>query len=165
MRRGLLLLSTVLIALTVVAGAAAGKPDRYPFSATGDMPIPADQCGFPILLHIEGAEINWDFFDKDGNLAKRMGVFPGQTSTWTNLDTGESITLSDAGLYQLRLEPDGSGSVSITGHGYIPNDATGEPGIWYLNGGHVAARFDADGNATSIKISGNLINLCTLLAP
>jgi len=164
MRRGLLLLTTVLVALTVVAAAAAHPPHHDPFSATGDTFLP-DQCAFPVLVHIEGAEIDTDFFDKDGNLVKKMGVFPGQTSTWTNLDTGKSITLSDAGLYQVRLEPDGSGSVSITGHGYIPNDATGEPGIWYLNGGHVAARFDADGNATSIKISGNLINLCTELAP
>jgi hypothetical protein len=163
MRRGLLLLSTVLVALTAAAAATAGQPDRNAFSTTGDTPIP-DQCAFPVLLHVEGGEIDTDFFDKERNLAKRMGVFPGQTSTWTNLDTGRSITLSDAGLYQLRLEPDGSGTVSITGHGYIPNDATGEPGLWYLNGGHVAATFDADGNPTSIDISGNLVDLCTLLA-
>jgi hypothetical protein len=164
MRHGLLLISTVLIALAVVPVSTAKQPDRYQFDATSDATIPP-QCAFPVRLHIEGGEINWDFFDKAGNLVKRMGVFPGQTSTWTNVDTGKSVTLSDAGLFQLRFEPDGSGTVSITGHGYVPNDATGEPGLWYLNGGHVHARFDADGNPTSINISGNLLNLCTLLAP
>ncbi len=127
------------------------------------MPVP-DQCAFPVLAHIQGGEINRNFFDKAGNLVKQLGVFPGQTSTWTNLDTGKSITVSDAGSYLLRLNPDGSGTLLITGHGPIPNFITGERGIWYLNGGQITATGDADGNVTSVDVRGNLVDLCTQLA-
>jgi hypothetical protein len=158
MRRRLSLLSTVLIALAVVPAATAGKPVPAP----DDMLIP-DQCAFPVLAHIEGGEIHTDFFDKAGNLDKQLGVFPGQTLTVTNLETGKSITVSNAGSYLLRLNPDGSGTLLITGHGPIPNFITGEPGIWYLNGGQITLTGDADGNLTSVDVRGNLVDLCTQL--
>ncbi len=162
MRRGLLLISTV-IALAAVPAATAKQPQRERVPAPSDITI-TDQCAFPVLGHIEGGEIDTGFFDKAGNLVKLHGVFPGQTSTWTNLDTGKSITVSDAGSFSLRLEPDGSGTVSITGHGPLPNEITGAPGIWYLDGGHVVVTFDADENLTSVDVRGKIVDLCTLLA-
>ena len=92
MRRGLLLLSTVLlIALAVAPVATANKPEREIVPAPGDVTI-TDQCAFPVLGHIEGGEIDTTFFDKAGDPVKKIGVFPGQTLTLTNLDTGKSIT-------------------------------------------------------------------------
>ena len=164
MRRGLLLLSTVLIALAVVPAATANKPEREIVPAPTDMLI-SDQCAFPVLGHIEGGEINTTFFDKTGNPVKLIGVFPGQTLTVTNLETDKSITVVDAGSFHARAERDGSVTISITGHGPIPNFITGEPGLWYLNGGRVVVTFDADGNPTSVGVSGNLVDLCTQLAP
>ena len=161
MRRGLLLLSTVLSALAVVPVATADKPVREPVPAPGDMVI-ADQCGFPVLAHIEGGEIDTTFFDKTG--VKLLGVFPGQTLTVTNLETGKSITVSDAGSFRLRAERDGSLKISITGHGPIPNEVTGKPGIWYLDGGQVLVTLDADENVTSVETTGNLVDLCGPLA-
>jgi hypothetical protein len=158
MRRGLPLLSTVLIALAVVPAAIANKP-----VGSQDVPVP-DQCAFPVLGHIEGGEIDKTFFDKAGNIVKLIGVFPGQTSTWTNLETGKSITVSDAGSFHARFEPDGSATALITGHGPIPNFITGEPGIWYLDGGQITLTGDASGNLTSVDIRGNLVDLCTRLA-
>jgi hypothetical protein len=163
MLRRLPLLSTVLIALAVVPLATAEKPLREPVPGPGDIVI-SDQCAFPVLGHIEGGEINTTFFDKAGNIVKLLGIFPGQTSTWTNLETGKSITVSDAGSFHLRFEPDGSGTALITGHGPIPNFITGEPGIWYLNGGQITLAGDADGNLTSVDVRGNLVDLCTQLA-
>jgi hypothetical protein len=167
MRRGLLLLSTALIAFVVVPVAAAVKPAWVPehefIAAPPDAPL--DQCAFPVLGHIEGGEIHTTFFDKAGNVVRLLGVFPGQTSTVTNLETGKSITVSDAGSFDLRFAPDGSGTLSITGHGPIPNFITGEPGLWYLNGGRVFATGDAEGNVTSVEVKGNLVDLCTQLAP
>src|SRR6186997_3011860 len=112
MRRVLLLLSTVFVAAALVPAVTANPPDRRTIDS--DMLIP-DQCTFPVLGHIEGGEINRDFYDKSNNLVKQLGVFPGQTSTWTNLETGKSITVSDAGSFHLRLEPDGSGTAVLTG--------------------------------------------------
>ena len=163
MRRGLLLLSAALIALAAVPAATAKPPERTIVPAPPDQVFP-DQCAFPVLGHIEGGEIDTTFFDKAGNIVKKIGVFPGQTSTWTNLDTGKSITVSDAGSFNGRAEPDGSVTIWITGHGPIDSDIIGEPGIWYLNGGRVLLTIDADGNLTSVDVRGNIIDLCTRLA-
>lgn len=163
MRRGLLLISTVLIAVAVVPVATASPPDRYPVLPPEDKTI-TDQCAFPVLAHIEGGEFDTTFFDKDGDVVKIHGVFPGQTSTWTNLETGKSITLTDAGAFHAQAERDGSARFSITGHGPIDNSLIDEPGIWYLDGGQVSGTADAHGNLTSVAVKGNLVNLCTLLA-
>lgn len=163
MRRWVLLLSTVLIALAVVPVAAANKPAREIVPAPGDR-VFTDECAFPVLGHIEGGEINTTFTDQTGDPVRLLGVFPGQTLTLTNLDTGKSITLANAGSFQARAEPDGSVTISITGRGPIPNVITGEPGLWYLDGGRVVVTFDADENVTSVDVSGNLVDLCTELA-
>lgn len=153
----------VAIALGIAPIAAADKPVREIVPAPGDVTI-TDQCAFPVLGHIEGGEIDTTFFDKAGNPVKQIGVFPGQTLTLTNLDTGKSITVTDAGSFHATAAPDGSLKVSITGHGPIPNEVTGEPGIWYLDGGHIVVALDADGNLTSLEVRGNLVNLCGRLA-
>ena len=164
MRRGLLLLSTALVAVAVVPAATANKPTREIIPAPDDKVI-TGQCTFPVLGHIEGNEIDTTFTDKAGNPVKLVGVFPGNTLTLTNLDTGKSITLGATGSFQLRAQPDGSGSAMVTGLGAWPdgNPITGEPGIWYQSG-RVSATFDAEGNTTSIKSTGKLVNLCTQLA-
>jgi hypothetical protein len=163
MQRGLLLLSIVLVAVAIAPAATASKPVREIVPAADDMLI-TDQCSFPVLGHIEGGEIDTTFFDKAGNPVKQIGVFPGQTLTVTNVDTGKSITLVNAGSFHAAAERDGSVTVSITGRGPIPNFVTGEPGLWYLNGGRVVVTFDADGNPTSIGVTGNIVDLCTQLA-
>jgi hypothetical protein len=153
-----------LVALALVPAAAANKPTREIIPAPDDRVI-TDQCTFPVLGHIEGSEINTTFTDKAGNPVKLLGVFPGNTLTLTNLDTGKSITLGATGSFQLRVKPDGSGSAMVTGLGAWPdgNPVTGEPGIWYQSG-RVSATFDAEGNTTSINSTGKLVNLCDRLA-
>jgi hypothetical protein len=164
MRRGLLLLSITLIALAVAPAGSANKPTREIITAPDDRII-TDQCTFPVLGHIEGSEIDTTFTDKAGNPIKLLGVFPGNTLTLTNLDTNKSITLGATGSFQLRVKPDGSGSAMVTGLGAWPdgNPITGEPGIWYQSG-RVSATFDAEGNTTSIKSTGKVVNICNQLA-
>ena len=167
MRRGILLLSTVLIALAVVPAAIANKPPWVPYrdiiQTHEDHPIPG-QCAFPVLFHVEGPEIQTTFFDKAGNPIRLLGVFPGETITLTNLDTGKSLTVGGAGSFQLRVEPDGSGSAMATGLGvwHDGNPVTGEPGLWYQSG-RVSTTWDAEGNTTSLKSTGKLVNLCPRL--
>ena len=164
MLRGLLLLSSVLVALAVVPAATANRPTREIIPAPADRLI-TGQCTFPVLGHIDGSEIDTTFTDRAGNPIKLIGVFPGNTLTLTNLDTGTSITLGATGSFHLRAERDGSLSAMVTGQGAWPdgNPITGEPGIWYQSG-RVSATFDAEGNMTSIDSTGTLVNLCTQLA-
>src|ERR1700745_496631 len=104
---GALLASTVLAALALVAGASANRPVRDVNPAPEDMI--SDQCASPILAHIEGSEIVTVFTDQDQNPVKLIGVFPGNTLTLTNLDTGRSITfLGSTSSFHARAEHDGS---------------------------------------------------------
>jgi hypothetical protein len=163
MRRGLLPLSMVLIAVAVAPVAMADKPMRDVNPVQDDMVI-AGQCAFPVLAHIHGGEIVTNFTDKSGNLVKQIVVFPANTVTLTNLDSGRSITLVATGSFQGRAHPDGSVSFKITGHGAFPgNPITGEPGVWYLRG-RLFADFDAEGNLRSTGNTGNLVDLCPRLA-
>jgi hypothetical protein len=163
MRRGLLLLSAVLIALAVAPVATANKPTRE-ISSQDDVVI-TDQCAFPVLSHIEGIEIVTTFSDKAGNPIRQIGVFPGNTLTLTNLGTDKSIIVVSTGSFHGRLEPDGSGFFMTTGPGpFLTNPITGEPGIWYSSG-RFTATFDAEGNLTSANFTGDpLLNLCAQLA-
>jgi hypothetical protein len=153
-----------LIALAVAPAATANRPIREVIEAPPDIVI-TGQCAFPVLGHIEGSEIDTTFTDRAGNPVKLIGVFPGNTVTLTNLDTGNSITLGATGSFQLRVERDGSAIAMVTGLGawVTGNPVTGEPGIWYQRG-RVSATFDAEGNMTSVSNSGTLVNLCLQLA-
>jgi len=166
MRRGLLLLSTLLIVLAVASVAGANKPTREIIPGQDDVVFPAEQCGFEVLGHIEGGEIITTFTDKAGNFVKEIVVFPGNKATLTNLDTGKSITIPVTGSASVRLQSDGSVSYRATGHGlFAPNPVTEEPGIWYLSG-RGTYTVDAEGNLTSFPAAtGKLVNLCARLAP
>jgi hypothetical protein len=155
---------SVAVFVSATAGpAAASPPTREVIPAPADIVI-TDQCAFPVLAHIEGSEIDTTFTNKAGETVKLIGVFPGNQLTLTNLDTDTSITLPATGQFHAQLKRDGSGFMLVAGHGpSVPHPITGEPGIWYLSG-RLHATFDADGNQTSARSTGQLINLCTQLA-
>jgi hypothetical protein len=70
MRRGLLLLSTVLICLALAPAASAKKPIRQINPSQDDVVI-TDQCAFPVLGHIDGIEIMKTWTDDAGNPSSR----------------------------------------------------------------------------------------------
>jgi hypothetical protein len=163
MRRLLLLLSVVLVVLLVAPAASARKPVREINPSQGEAVI-VGQCAFPVLARIDGPEILTTFFDNAGDPVRQIGVFPGNTLILTNMETDARVTVMGTGLFSLRVASDGSGSVQVTGHGpFIPHPVTGEPGIWYLSG-RGRATFDADGEQTSARITGRLVDLCARLA-
>jgi hypothetical protein len=163
MRRTLLFVSTVLFALSMTSPASATKPIREIHPSQDDVVI-SHQCAFPVLAHIDGPEIITTFVDAAGNPVKQIGVFPGNTITLTNAESGVSITIMGTGSSQLRAEPDGSTSARAMGHGpFFPNPLTGEPGIWYLSG-QGRATLDPEGNPTSAELSGRLVDVCPRLA-
>jgi len=168
MRRRLLLLSAVAcgaLALAPLTTANSGnKPDRR---------ITLDQgggaffgaCAFPVVVHIQGREIDTTFSVKDGTVIKLLGIFPGNTWTLTNFDTGKSITVGNTSSFHRSIEPDGSFSVKVVGRGLwvFENPLTGEPGIWYQHG-QVSGVFNPDGSPIATKGTGSLVNLCQQLA-
>jgi hypothetical protein len=162
-RRGVLFLSTVLICLALAPAASAKKPTREINPSQDDVVI-TDQCAFPVVGHIDGVEIIRTWTDDAGNPVKQIVTFPGNRLTFTNLDTGASVTVVGTGSSQLRALRDGSVSARAMGHGpFFPNPLTGEPGIWYLSG-QGRAVLDSQGNVISARLSGRLVDLCPRLA-
>ena len=162
MRRRLFVLSTLLTALAFAPAATANKPIREIVPAPDDMVI-SGQCEFPVLGHIQGSEIDTTFIDKAGDSVKLLAVFPGNTLTLTNRDSGASLTVMATGSSQLRAEPGGWLSARAMGHGpFFPNPITGEPGIWYLSG-QGKATIDPQGVVTSARLAGRLVDLCPQL--
>ena len=115
MRRGLLLLSTVVICLALAPEASAKKPTRQINPSQDDVVI-TDQCAFPVLGHIEGMEIIKTWTDDAGNPVKQIVTFPGNRLTLTNLDRrhvghrhGDRIVPTPSPAGRLGLRP-GDGS-------------------------------------------------------
>ena len=166
MRRRLLLLSAVacvaLVLPSLTAANNGNKPDRRITLDQGDGTL--DSCGFPVFVHVEGREIDTDFTVRDRTVAKLLGLFPGNTWTLTNLDTGTSISVGNTSSFHQETEPDGSYSVKVVGEGVWPfeNPLTGEPGIWHQRG-QVSGVFESDGSPISTKGTGSLVNLCRQL--
>lgn len=160
-----LLAALLVVSFALAPAAGASKPEREVVPAPDAM-VFTGQCDFDVLGQIEGGEIDTTFFDTTGDPVKKIGVFPGQTLTLTNLATEETITVVNAGSTQARAKRDGSVEISIMGHGPLQNEiAGGEPGLWYLNGGRVVVTLDAEGNPESVTVRGNVVNLCERLAP
>jgi hypothetical protein len=163
MLKKLLITSIALVTLAVTPAASATAPIREVNAVQGDVVI-TDQCAFPVLGHVDGSETITTFTDTAGVPVKQIAIFPANTLTITNLESGASVTVIGTGATYVRAESNGGVSVRITGHGpFSPHPLTGEPGIWYLSG-RAAATFDAQGNLTSAAVTGRLVDLCDRLA-
>jgi hypothetical protein len=162
MRRRVLILSGLLLALAIAPAATAGQPTREIIPAAPDAVL--DQCGFPVLDHAEGYTIVESFTDEEGNLVRQIFTAPGVRETLTNLDTGKTIVLNIEGPGSLELNPDGSGSFTGTGpylFYFHPSMLT--PALFYTTGRFVIT-FDANGDRTSFESVGPIIDVCAELA-
>jgi hypothetical protein len=162
MRRRVLILSALFLALAIAPAATAGQPTREVFPALPDEVL--DLCGFPVLDHEEGYAVVESFTDDQGNLVRQIITAPGLRETFTNLDTGKTIVLNNEGPGVRVLNPDGSFR-SFTGTGpfvFYFNPFTLGPGLFYATGRFVIAR-DANGNRT-FEIVGTITDVCAELA-
>ena len=162
MRRRVLILTALLLALAIAPAATAGKPTREVLPPFPDAVL--DQCGFPVLDHEEGQTVLLSFTDDQGNLVRQIITGPGLTEILTNLDTGKTLVFHIPGPGFLDLNPDGSGT--FTGAGpffFFAHPATRTPGLFYTTGRFVIT-FDANGDRTSFESVGPIIDVCAELA-
>ena len=161
MRRRVLILSALLLALAIAPAASAGKPTREVLPPFPDAVL--DLCGFPVLDHEEGHIVLLSFTDDEGNLVRQIVTNPGLRETLTNLDTGKTIVLNIEGQGVLELNPDGSRSFTGTGGNLFYFDPfTLTPGLFYTTGRFVIG-VDANGNRTFENV-GTITDVCAELA-
>jgi hypothetical protein len=116
MRKLALLLGlTGVLALALAANVRAASPEHFPVEHVAETFIIEDQCDFPVAFHVEGDVRETLFIDRHGNEIRVVTVFPNFRVTFTNLETGESITTPSPSVQHVTLNPDGSAVISVTG--------------------------------------------------
>jgi hypothetical protein len=166
------LATALLLGLPLVVGPAtsalAAPPDRSSFAVddTG-LSRTSEDCGFDILVHVEGTIRVVDFLDGDGTNVRTLVTYPSLTYTFSNAETGESVTSRSPDPEHLTWNPDGSLSVTVTGlvmHWTVPGD-----GVVAAQSGRLTFTVDAEGHESGAEPVGRNDDyhaaLCEILAP
>jgi hypothetical protein len=158
-------------ALAVASVLAVGTP--VPVAAAADdisIELPAGvACAFPLLVEGTGDKrIMREFTDRNGNVVRTLAAGKGFTLTFTNVSTGESLTLPSSGSVERRtINGDGTSTVVSTGHNVLilfPTDIPAGPSTTLYVGRIVYTVVDATQVFTLQSTSGTTTDLCALLA-
>ncbi len=157
-------LTMCVLAAVTAAPASATPPTREVVDFSGEELVD-DVCAFPLLFEDEGRAIITTHYDNTGVPVRQQEVYPGTRSTVTNVDTGESYSLTFIGPHLVTFDPDGSYVRTGTGPWIwgVVHPTTDERGLFVLHGRWQMA-VDAEGNAEMLGFTGSSINLCELLA-
>jgi hypothetical protein len=154
----------LVIGLLEPAPAGALQPDVS--TITVDKLITIPDCGFDVELSTVGFITVHEFFDEQGNLEMDISNF-SLTQTFTNPETGESITTRNVGPDITSINQDGSSTVASIG--LITNVVV--PGQGKLSGvsGIIVTTLDAEGNEIETVFEGGphddfVAAICTALA-
>ena len=112
-RRLLLICSTILLTLTLVTPALAGKPDMITIPVD-DMFVIGECDGFSVIEHVQGRIKVSTHFDRNGNFVMEIARF-SLRHTFSNSETGASIFSPDVGIDRTVINPDGSGTTAVIG--------------------------------------------------
>lgn len=163
-RRPLIVGSVALLAL-LAAPVAADRPTRTIEPPPEDFVLAAGEaCPFAVLVHIGGGAFTITFTDAGQNPVRQFSARLSGTLEVTNLETGKTVVVNDAGPGFIEFHPDGSFTLVGVGPWGFPIDPdTGEPGLFRVMGRFVMT-FDAAGNVTSFEFVGAVKDLCAALA-
>jgi hypothetical protein len=160
------MLVALILMLAVVLG--SGSP------ATADEPdqvfdLPAGlACDFHLLLEVFGGnQVMKEFTDENGNPVRMLSAGKGSLLVFTNLDTGNTLSLTTGGsVSHTTLNPDGSQTVTGTGHtGLIlfPTDVPAGPSTTQYQG-RIVYTIDPDGVFTLQEVDARETDICAALS-
>jgi hypothetical protein len=157
----------------IAAALSAGLMFTAAHSALADDPIilPAGLACEDFSLRISGTGGNLhtkEFFDREGNLVRTITAGKGVLLTYTNLDTGKSVTIrTDGSVTQVRQNPDGTQTWTATGHNGLvlfPTDVPAGPTTTQYIGRIVFDVDPATGIFTLVSTSGSQRDICAELS-
>jgi hypothetical protein len=135
---------------TAAPSALAAKPETVTvptdFSFVDDT-----SCGFPVETHITGFVRFIVFRDENGNVTRQINSFHQQI-TYTNLDTGKSVTSPSVGPDILYFQEDGSVTVFVLG--IVSRIIVPGQGVVNLSVGRVVIAFPAEGEGEVLFEAG-----------
>jgi hypothetical protein len=174
-RAGVIVALGALLGMCGGAGMAApafagGRGDGWQIVPVppGGVTLPADFCGFPV--HI-GVPVHKEFVKilkaSDGTV---ITLTTGSLRlSWTNVETGKTITENESGPAKMTTHPDGSVTVAEKGRNgpvLAPADAArfGLPPL-SETAGLLTATIAPDGTLTSLSLHGHvLLDTCVALS-
>jgi hypothetical protein len=155
-------ISKILVIVAVLGAASSAIADF-----TVDFPAGL-ACAF--FLRIEGSggnQIMREFLDKNGNIVRTLTTGTGSALTFTNVDTGATLSLrSNGAVMNVTINPDGSQTVVSTGHNILilfPTDVPAGP-TTTLYVGRVVFTIDSIGTFTLQQHSGQASDICASLS-
>jgi hypothetical protein len=156
------------IAATAPGALAAG--DASPRVPAGNVPfdIPAADCGFPIHVGVLDDQEYYvrTITNADGSTTLRVTGY--LLESFTNEQTGKTITENMSGPGSITINPDGSDSADVQGNSFgvaspASQQALGVPGVFFTTG-HAVASYSSAGNLVSLSVDGPTTNGCALLS-
>ena len=147
-------IATLLTAATTTAQAAAPAHEWLSIDDT----FTWDFCGFPVEEHMVGRLHSISWFDESGNRTREVVTAPGSRLTWTNTDTGASVTSGNPYAVHKTDNPDGSVTIMFTGLGFA---ITGG-GRAYVSSGRAILLFSS-GGVELLASAGPGADLCEAL--
>lgn len=165
--------STMLIAALLAIGptAVAAPPEKGPapedFSA--DLPAGLACPNFDLRIEASGSNVTVrTFFDRKGEPVRILQAGRGYTLTYTNLNTGESLTIRPTGSNRTTVDNGDTLTVTETGTAGIilfPTDKPNGPSSTQFYGRIVYTLLDDGSNTlTSLTSSGTSIDICAELS-
>ena len=165
--RGLVSVLAVVGALTVPASAAAAPPSPGPDI---DFVLPAGVACADFDLRLTaggGKRQSHTFVDRNGNVVRLLETGTGSALTFTNEETGESVSFKSKGsVARTTFNADGTQTVQLTGHTVIilfPTDVPAGPSTT-LVAGRIVFTVDQAEVFTVQQITGQQTDICALLS-
>jgi len=143
----------------------------FPGSARADVVTfdPGVACSFGLQADFgAGAHVvTRTFVDANGNPVRLLGAGTNPQVRLTNADTGKAIVLPATGFTNTTvLNPDGSQTLTMTGHNVLILFATDVPAgpSTTLFVGRVVIHIDVNGKFTLVATSGTATDICAALS-
>jgi hypothetical protein len=157
-----------MLAGVVTASPALARGPKWTFDQRGPFTLPAFFCGFQIqVAPVANKEYTKVLKASDGSMT--FLTTGALKISYTNMQTGKTITANRSGPGKTTVFADGSELVAATGPGGLilsPPDAQrfGLPAVSVLAGA-LTLTVDPAGNITSLSFNGHvLVNVCTALS-
>lgn len=134
-----------------------------------DLPAGLACAGFDLRVEIVGNpnRVSREFTDRNGNVVRMLTAGKGNTLTFTNMQTGASLSLRPNGSVEhIAVLPDGSQAWKTTGHNVLilfPTDVPAGPSTT-LYIGQVNFTVDTGGTFNLGKTTGRSTDLCAALS-
>jgi hypothetical protein len=161
--------AAILAALALTAAQATianGPPEPV---EPQEFELPAGQaCDFGLRVSQSGGNLHLKVFrDANGDPVRTIQAGKGFLLTYTNLDTGNSVTIrTDGSVSKTTFNPDGTQTVSATGHNGLilfPSDVPAGPTTTHYIG-RIVYTIDEDFVFTLVSTSGSQRDICAELA-